>query len=269
MRKQTRERGSALIIAIVLVIVVAGLSAAFLTLAVSHNKMTMGATHRENAFMVAESGIDEMIQKINTWSAGTVTTLTGNIGQNGTYTAAISPSFSGAVGTYTITSTGVLYGDASKSNITEKRGITTVIAPSVLYPYSKALFGDVSVDGSGTIFTDSYISSGGSYASQATNYDATHGEYYAGTKGSLGSNGDIDITGASTIYGNATPGPGGTVTTSGGVYITGSTAAATDPEPLPAPTYEPPIAQDDDEYKVTGGTHTIGTAGSTTVVRYG
>ncbi len=268
MRRICQKRGSALVIAVVLVIVVAGLAAAFLSLAISFNKTTMGATKRENAFMVAESGIDEIIQRVNTWTAGTLTTTTGDIGTNGTYTTAITPSFSGTAGTYTITSSGVLFGDATRTNITEKRGIQTVIAPLVVRPFDEAgAKGKLTVDTSGTMFMDSYSVAAGTYASQATNYDATHGEYYAGTGGNLASNGDISLSGGSTIYGNVTPGPGASVSTTGSVYISGSTTSATDPIPFPLPTYEPPIASIG-KFKETGGTTTIGTAGADTVVRY-
>ncbi len=69
---------------------------------------------------------------------------------------------------------------------------------------------------SGSAPTDSYNSSSGPYSAGS-----------AGNAGNVCSNQNIQMSGGSTIHGNATPGSGYSVSMSGSAAVTGSTAAAT------------------------------------------
>jgi uncharacterized repeat protein (TIGR01451 family) len=78
-----------------------------------------------------------------------------------------------------------------------------------------AVFGDSGTEVSGQVVTDSWDSSAGSLA---TTERATDGD--------VASNGDIGLSGASLINGDATPGPGGAVVVTNTARVTGSTAPA-------------------------------------------
>ena len=69
---------------------------------------------------------------------------------------------------------------------------------------------------SGSSPTDSYNSSSGAYSAGS-----------AGTAGNICSNQNIQMSGSSTIHGNATPGSGYSVSMSGSAAVTGTTTAAT------------------------------------------
>ena len=66
-------------------------------------------------------------------------------------------------------------------------------------------FGDESMLMDSNAMVDSYDSSLGTYASQATN--GTDPDHYAGESGNVGSNGNIDLLANTVVHGNATPGP--------------------------------------------------------------
>jgi Flp pilus assembly protein TadG len=81
-----------------------------------------------------------------------------------------------------------------------------------------AFIGLNAVDISGGSYTDSYDSSSGPY-------DAAS----AGDKGTVCSNGDISLSGGSTVNGDVHPGLGYSLSASGGATATGTTAALTKP----------------------------------------
>ena len=88
----------------------------------------------------------------------------------------------------------------------------------------------------GDIQTDSYDSSMGPYAAQATNVDA-YGSY-SGTKGHVGSNADVVLLGTSTaVRGNAIPGPLREVKQSGSPFVLGDKAPRMDLIDIPPEPY--------------------------------
>src|SRR4029079_14943892 len=91
---------------------------------------------------------------------------------------------------------------------------------------------------SSNVFVDSYRSTLGSYASQATNTWTATGQAYARANGNLGSNGDIDIKNG-IVFGSATPGPTSTVTI-GGATVTGATTPAAAALDIPSQTFTAP-----------------------------
>lgn len=98
----------------------------------------------------------------------------------------------------------------------------------------EGLFAKDGVTVNGDIRTDSYDSRLGTYASQATSNDG--GGNFAAPRGHVGSNTNIRITGSSAhIRGNAIPGPLSEVETAGSPTITGDTLARRDHITLPPP----------------------------------
>jgi hypothetical protein len=125
-------------------------------------------------------------------------------------------------------------------------------------PFTKGLFGDLDLGAAGTVFTDSYDSDLGTYASQATNFHPASGRTFALPNGDLGSNGEITLRGTVVVIGDATPGPGHSVSISGGgVIVAGSTAPASESTSLTAAGYDPPIAAGG-AFSQNSGTHTFG-----------
>ncbi len=133
---------------------------------------------------------------------------------------------------YTLTS-------AADDGTTGSRAAVRTQASKVTRPlFQMAMFGDLKVSLSGTVFTDSYDSALGNYAGQATHYDAATKRSYARTNGDVGSNHDIDVGGSVAVYGDVSPGPTGGLTVSGGgVAISGSTANLAAEIPLDPVTY--------------------------------
>jgi hypothetical protein len=91
--------------------------------------------------------------------------------------------------------------------------------------FAEGLFSIYDMTVNGTKVTDAYDSRLGTYASQATNYDAENAVYYAQSGGNIGSNeGFIYLNGGSVlIRGDAIPGPDRLVDENGSPTVTGST----------------------------------------------
>lgn len=227
------ERGSALILAMVVTTIGAGLAATALTISAFQSKTTSRESTRERALTVAESGLDVVIYRMNNWTTGTpISTFTGTIGGD-TFTVTVTPAFSGVAGTYTLR--------ASATRDHEKRGVQTTVSPTITsqFPYGLMAKGQITM--SGDSVNDSYRSSAGTYLSQRTNYDPVRDEWYASSSGNIGTNGNISMSGSVVNYGNANPGVSGNISMSGGPYVSGSTSNVTSPIAFTNPTYTPPI----------------------------
>ena len=102
---------------------------------------------------------------------------------------------------------------------------------------------------------DSYDSSLGTYASQATN--GIDPDQYAGESGNVGSNGNIDLLANTVVHGNATPGPAGTVTVGPSASVSGATSPMVVPAELP-PIDVPVIPSSGDLVVPAGNTVVLG-----------
>lgn len=284
-----KESGSALIIAMIVVVMVGGMASAFLTVSLSYSNATARGSVSEMSLHIAEAGIDDAVNKINAYVAwqyaggvGVVpgnfdfapiplvdpavpgTWITSNI-NGGSYTVSISPLFTVPTIQYTLVALG--------TRGTSRRSLEVVIVPTVpnpLFPYG--MFGDTTITDSGNVFTDGYNSTLGTYASQAINTDA-QGLLFALNSGNIGSNQNITANGSVSIHGNATPGysdPPGTysVTANGGIVVTGSTAQATAVVSTTPPSYNPPIATSGNFSLGGNNSGTIGADGVPTTIRY-
>lgn len=255
------ESGVALLTAMIVVIIVGGMAAAFLTLSFSQSTQASLGSEREVALHVAEAGVEDTINKLTAYSqayaqnnnqtpsssadfmviSNSTPTITGNM-NGGTFTATVAnpsgttPVYQGPYisGGYIITSKGV------HQKMTRTLEVT-VAAVDLTNPFRYGLFGDVSVDAGGSFFADGFDSTKGTYASQPKNTKTfSDGKTYSyvDATGNIGSNGAIGVTNNVTVMGNVTPGPGQTSPTA--PHISGSTAPAIAPETMPAPDYSPP-----------------------------
>lgn len=226
------NRGSALVIALVVTVMVAGMAGAFITLSLSQSRSTQTSESRESALSLAESGLDFVVFRMTNWAANP-TPLVENVDvamAGGQYRFEVTPDFAGVVGQYTVVSTGSFGGT--------RRRIEAVVAPVVTPLFGGAAFGRRGLTMNSNARNDGYNSSLGTYASQAVNGSGS--SRYANQTGSIGSNGNITLDSNSMVWGNATPGPGMTVIGSSG-HVSGSTQPAAAPKILP-PVVLPPIA---------------------------
>jgi hypothetical protein len=219
-----------LVIGLILLVAIGGLAMAFTRTGVGEAQLQTSRAQGLKAYYVAEGGLQASIVDIKSGGSGNLGSSTAPLGfGGGSYWVRAVP-----VGdTFTITSCGILGA--------QRRAIEMVVAPEVTSLFTKALFGDIDLRGTGNIFADSYDTTLGTYASQAVHHDLKTGETFARAHGHLGSNGDVQISGSVTVFGDVTPGPGHAVLISGSSYISGSTTPAAAPSPLAPVTYEPPI----------------------------
>ena len=213
--QRAQERGVVLWAAVLMVLLIGGLSTAFLIeglgerTAIEHRKTTARAL--EIAEMAAVRGTVEITSLLDPDGDG-IGTLAGDF-SGGDYDteAAQDATYEdrwriNARGTYRLSTKRIEIGIRRRQSSDWVEG---------LFAREEMVF-------NGDLATDSYDSRLGPYAGQATNSDA--GGAYANTKGSVGSNMDIRITGtAGYIRGNAIPGPLSTVEMSGSPTIYGDT----------------------------------------------
>ena len=228
-----RSGGNALLAVVIVVLALAGLSAAFLEKTVRESASNSSAEQRTRVGSVAEAGITAAVAEIMAGGDGNIGSKDAPLRfSGGRYFVQTIDHKNGA---YTVTSYAALNH--------ERRALEVVLAPEDLPIFTKALFGDLDLGAKGAVFTDSYDSDLGTYASQVTNFDTVAGRQYAGDRGDLGSNRNILLRGGVDVIGNATPGPGYAVKVSGAkVYVRGSTAPADAPTDLKPIDYSPPIA---------------------------
>lgn len=224
------ERGNALAVAIIVVVIVAGLAGAIMSIVLQDHRQAEASIVVTRVEYIAEAGAGQAIADLTTGGTGALgsqTSLVG-FGGGGFYTTATDNGDT----TWSIVSVGKL-GEQS-------RVLEVVLAPKSVPLFTKALFGDLDLAAKGNVFTDSYDSDAGTYASQATLVDPLTGRTYAKKQGSLGSNGNIVVNGSVIILGDATPGPGKSVIISGGsAYIAGSTTPSATRQELPRIEYPP------------------------------
>ena len=230
MQNPASERGSVIVIVLAAVIAVAAFSSAFMQ-NVGHDYRRTGSMERSlRAVYIAEAGVNHAILDVLAAGSGILGSSAAPVsfGGGGYWSTTVDHGDD----SYTVTAFGRL-GDQLKA-------LEVVIAPEEIPLFTKALFGDLDLGATGTVFTDSYDSDSGSYASQAVLVDPDTGMLYAKANGSLGSNANIVINGTVTVLGDATPGPGGSVIIAGGTaFISGSTAPADSTNPLPDIDFSP------------------------------
>ncbi|MAG57371.1 MAG: hypothetical protein CMJ83_13850 [Planctomycetes bacterium] len=205
-----------LLITMNVIVILAALAAAFLTVAFSENRAHMAAQDEIKAFYIAEAGLNDAIHDLRIGGTGFLgSEQTPNPFNHGGYWTAASETASGR---WTV----LAHGQHGSSRLALEAVLSTESADGF---FDVAAFGDASVTVSDDGIVDSYSSSQGTYLSQATNTNG--GTNYAGSDGDVASNGDIALNDSAMIFGDAEAGSGSSVLTLGGALVDGSTSPST------------------------------------------
>lgn len=219
-----RRRGSALVMAVVVMGTLLVLCAAFLRLGVTASHQHNSALDQSRAFYVAEAGIAEAGLALRGGQSGNVASQA----QPGTY----------GDGLVWVTSTDLGNGDHQLDSIALCNGGRAAIRAVVHAEFTNdpvyGVTSDLPLLSGSNVLVDSYNPNLGTYASQPKVKIPPHNDFVVGTKGRIGSNRAINLSSNDRIYGDATPGPGYGITGLGGnTFVTGSTAPALQPIVLP------------------------------------
>jgi hypothetical protein len=217
------QRGNALIVAIIALIVLGGASAAVLSVCVYRSREAVMSHENARAFYSAEAGIGASMLEImaNRDYGSDGKGFASDTFDSGSFSATAT-DLGGDV--WRIWSTGT-YSHYS-------RAIEAVISKKVINPFEMAAFGGSGVSVGGTCMVDSYDSRVDTYANQV---DGDH----AGENGHIGSNGNIIASDDATVYGDAESGPTGSVTVTDNASISGGTSSAFDEQHLDPFVYTP------------------------------
>lgn len=211
------RRGSALLAALVLIMIIAGMAVVVLQADLTLNRSRMDTASNQRAFYAAEAAIGE----------ARIALALGNVdpGQGETVSLG-SEAAPRVLGTcrYWSTVSKVdsrhysIVGTAIDGRCRKSQERLMTFAATGFFQY--AAFGKVGVRLDSNAFIDSYDSTVGPYASQIG-----AGTDYARQNAVVGSDGDIRLSSNTEVHGDAHPGIGGTVDTSRpGALVTGSTA---------------------------------------------
>ena len=227
-RPQPRTRpttaGSATVMCLMSLCVVMSFGTATLTMLLARQSVVRRATEVDEAFTAAEASVDLAMTELGNnkdYGGDGIGVVSGGAGR-ASFTATLVPPFAGQQA-YTIHATG------SVGSVCRRIDVLVV-------PATDGAPGFVGLDSisMSTGVVDTYDSTKGSYASQATS-----SPMHACADSHVQSNGNIALSGSAMVYGDAIPGPGRTV--SGATGVTGSTAPATSPVVADACVYAPPI----------------------------
>ena len=226
------RRGSALVMAVVVMGTLLVLSAAFLRLGVTSSHHHNSALDQSRAFYVAEAGIAEAGLALRMGKSGNVASQA----QPGTY----------ADGLVWVTATDLGDDDYQLDSValcnSGRAAIRAIVHAEVEWDPVYTVMSDLPLIVGSNVMVDSYNPNLGSYASQPKVQVPPHNDLVIGQDAVIGSNSGINLSSGDRIYGDATPGPGSSVAGLGGnTFATGSVAAATQPVILP-PVVVPPIA---------------------------
>jgi hypothetical protein len=218
------KRGSALVLAVVVLGTLLVLSSTFLRLGMRSSHQHGAALDQSRAFYVAEAGIAE---------AG----MALRMGKTGNVASRAQPATC-ANGLVWVTSTDLGNGDHQLDSValcnSGRAAIRAVVHADVSGDPVYAVTSDLPLLAGSNVLVDSYNPALGSYAAQPKFKVPPHNDLILGNRGSIGSNHDINLSSNGRIYGTATPGPGGSVKGLGGnTFVVGSTAAASKPIALP------------------------------------
>lgn len=225
------RRGSALVMAVVVMGTLLVLSSAFLRLGVTSSNQHGAALDQSRAFYVAEAGIAEAGLALRMGKSGNVASQA----QPGTY----------ADGLVWVTAVDLGDSDYQLDSIalcnSGRAAVRAVVHAELNGEPVYAVTSDLPLIVGSNVMVDSYNPNFGSYASQPKVKIPPHNDFVVKTKGTVGSNQGISLATNDRIYGDAIPGPGATITGLGGnTFATGSTLPALQPVPMP-PVVVPPI----------------------------
>jgi len=235
------RRGSALVVALIVVMMIGALSMSYLQMSMNKNREQQMAADAKRAFYMAEAGISEAYAGLRRGKSGNVGTdiVPARFG-NGLFWVKAEELGNGHT---CLTSTGMCGAG--------RACISIVVTNDNPTPAANGCFGEQGIAIGFASLIDSYDSRLGSYESQVGGLLAPllgPALPNALDQAKVGSNGDITVQGTTargvggTIKGDAHPGPTGLVLRGTGSTITGSTTPSTNPVSMP-PISVPPITQ--------------------------
>jgi hypothetical protein len=244
-RSNRARRGSALVMIMVLMIALAGLSAAMITLTNTSHVENRVSKQEIAAQAVAEAGIHLAYRSLAAGGNGAI----GSPNNQANYDGAnyYVTQTNGANSTVTLTSTAETRGGESTVALCLRLATTPL--------FRWAAFGDDGVHMDSNAFTDSYNSLNGTYAAQATNGSGS--SLHAATEGDIGSNASILMEQNSKVFGDASPGASNTATVMGNAQLSGTSTPATAPVEM-APIVLPAVAASGPLIVAKGASVTIG-----------
>lgn len=223
---RSERSASALLIALIAAVSMAGMCAALLAVNLSTGRARTQSAVQQDSFYAAEAGLSDAYMRLTEGSIAVVpgqTTWVGAPGGELTLgpTAYFVTLEETAPRTVTLESTGT-------SGLSQTR-LELVLSDKATGFFQFAAFGAEGVVLDSNAFIDSYDSAFGTYASQVQG-----GNAYAKEHGDIGSNADILLKANTEIHGSAMPGPGGVLYDSApNIYISGSTEPLEEPIPMP------------------------------------
>jgi hypothetical protein len=224
------KRGAALLMCMLVVTAVAVMSLSLTTTSLHSNKERKEAHASLDAIYIAEAGIRMAAMDIASGRSGDLGATDSPMDYgSGAFHVDALPLGNGVL---QLTSTGTENGSSAT--------IQVVMQADSSSQYVWAAFGEDSMTMGSNSLVDSYDSSLGTYASQWTSGSGS--DRYALSNGTVGSNGDIVLSGNSDIFGNAVPGPGSSASRGSNATISGSTTSASEDvviEDLEFPVYPP------------------------------
>lgn len=199
-KKEMKEKGVALILSLIVIIVLTILGAALLLRTVTASKNTEVFLNSARAFWLAEAGVQQTLWELNSgsWSGWTTSgydkSLQTSWGATGDYDVTV---FNYADSNPRVQVTGYFPSKLDPQPII--RSVNAVLGKSGTV-FNYAAFGGTTVTLKGQGKTDSYDSSAGAY-----------GGANIGSEGDVGTNGDVTISGGNAfVDGDASTGPSGT-----------------------------------------------------------
>lgn len=236
LRSGPRARGAIDIIAAFVLILLAGMSFALLTVMSSSYEERRSDVARTRLRYAAEGVVDEALATLRARGPDALRGATGYPRSVADVDLSLQATYgvdSGAIADDLIRLVGVAAHDGTR------HGIEVYVRQTRVPSTIPLLFGDrgIVLDSNSTI--DTYDSALGTWASQATNL--RNGIPYAESGTAVASNRSITVGGNGQVFGDATAGPGYSVTVAGSGYVSGSTSSASSAVTLP-PVTAPSIA---------------------------
>ena len=214
------ERGSVTVVALFVVILVSGLTVAFLQLGVSFNREQIRRVDDERALFIAESGLQESIHAMRMGGTGGIGTMA-------------APARFGD---------GLVWVDVDDVGVALRRirsvgmcGSGRVALEGLVFHYAAplfttALFSNQSFEIESGVFVDSFDSSLGDYASQL----AASGTGYVDSGAITQSNGDVIVGSSVEVHGDIYPGKDESVEVPGSSDVSGALQPAAEDRDMPA-----------------------------------
>lgn len=218
------ERGSVLVMTVVLLGALMVLAASFLRLGVNLSHEHNSGVDESRAFYVAEAGVAEAGAAILSGKSGNVATQAAPAKFANGILWVQSTDLGG--GDYQVDSTALC--DSGRA------AVRAVVHKENTIEYTQGVTSNLPLVVGSNFQIDSYDPAKGSYASQPKVKLPGHNDWIVGTKGNIKSNGNILLSSNDRIYGDANPGPGGSISGLGGnTFVTGSTSPAQRPTAFP------------------------------------